>query len=392
MKIRIFYLLVTLFSFMAAWSQSRVVPGRITGQNGEALPGVTVTVKGTGTATTTSSEGRYSINGKPQEKNWTSFTPKAHARLKKKGTNDVYGITLQKEIMPYRHPANNFSVTPIPYYQTEGPAWENDKVGFRIYLDVRNAKDIFGKTTSAMVMDTVGTYGGKYYHHFDERWGMDILKVGTSLGAGALAIQVKTPDGKDTIIRLGGDAVEQTSYELIKDGPQEAIIRLHYKNWKVLSNTYNLTEDISIKAGNYFYESSVVINGLKGNEKVVTGIVNLKSSQSFTLNDKNTHVLYTHDKQSENNDYLGMAIMLKQNSNPVYLQMSKEGAGITNTYTAALNVKNNQPVVFRFYACWEATDINFKNKDFFQRFLLNEAAKWNNENKPISKDTRTTKL
>ena len=30
-------------------------------------------------------------------------------------------------------------------YQTDGPSWENDKVGFRHYLDGRNAKDVFGK-------------------------------------------------------------------------------------------------------------------------------------------------------------------------------------------------------------------------------------------------------
>ena len=32
-------------------------------------------------------------------------------------------------------------------YQTDGPSWENDKVGFRHYLDGRNAKDLFGKKT-----------------------------------------------------------------------------------------------------------------------------------------------------------------------------------------------------------------------------------------------------
>ncbi len=30
-------------------------------------------------------------------------------------------------------------------YQTDGPSWENDKVGFRHYLDGRNSKDVFGK-------------------------------------------------------------------------------------------------------------------------------------------------------------------------------------------------------------------------------------------------------
>ncbi len=213
-----------------------------------------------------------------------------------------------------------------------------------------------------------------------------------SLGAGALGIQIKTPAGKDTIIRLGGDAVEQTSYELIKDGSDEAIIRLHYKNWKVLNNTYDLTEDISIKAGNYFYESSVIINGLNGDEKLVTGIVNLKSSQSFTLKDKTTHVLYTHDKQSENNDHLGMAIMGKQNVSPIFGETKKEGDGITNTYYTALNIKNNQPVVFRFYGCWEGTDKKFNDKNYFERFLLSEAVKWNNTTEKVSKDTRTTKL
>jgi hypothetical protein len=41
-------------------------------------------------------------------------------------------------------------------FQMEGVAWENDKVGFRNYMDQRNGMDIFGKTTSEMVLDSVG--------------------------------------------------------------------------------------------------------------------------------------------------------------------------------------------------------------------------------------------
>ena len=41
-------------------------------------------------------------------------------------------------------------------YQMEGPAWENDKVGFRNYLDQRNGMDIFGKLIPEMVLDSVG--------------------------------------------------------------------------------------------------------------------------------------------------------------------------------------------------------------------------------------------
>jgi hypothetical protein len=99
-------------------------------------------------------------------------TQKAHVRLKKKMANGDYGLNLKEDVMPPNLQANDFNIMPIPLYQTEGPAWENDKVAFRSYFDVRNAKDIFGKTTSSMVMDTVGTMGDKYYHHQAE-WGMD---------------------------------------------------------------------------------------------------------------------------------------------------------------------------------------------------------------------------
>ncbi|ANE49710.1 pectinesterase family protein [Flavisolibacter tropicus] len=298
---------------------------------------------------------------------------KAHARLRKKMADGSYGPILKKDVMPANLQANDFSKVAIPYYQTEGPAWENDKVGFRIYLDVRNGKDIFGKTTAALVMDTVGTYGDKYYHHFDPRWGMDVLKVGKSLGAGSLAIQVKTNAGKDTLIRLG-ENVGQTLYQLVKDEASVAVIRLHYKNWKVLNRTYNLTEEISIRPGTYYYESKITMTGLKGDEKLVTGIVNLKSKQSYSLENNNYKVLFTHDKQSENDDYLGMAVKVSTKYNPVFGQTSNEGDGILNTYTVSMDIKNNQPVQFQFYACWEKTDMNFANKTYFQNFLLEQEA------------------
>src|SRR4030042_5678723 len=42
------------------------------------------------------------------------------------------------------------------YIRYEGPGWESDKVGYRFYLDWRNATDIFGKKTSDMVLQNVG--------------------------------------------------------------------------------------------------------------------------------------------------------------------------------------------------------------------------------------------
>lgn len=63
------------------------------------------------------------------------------------------------------------------FFRYEGPGWESYKVGYRFYLDWRNAIDIFGKKTPEMVLQNVGQDGFDSYHETAE-WGMDILKVG----------------------------------------------------------------------------------------------------------------------------------------------------------------------------------------------------------------------
>ena len=73
---------------------------------------------------------------------------------------------------------HNYSGRTSAAYQMEGVAWENDKVGFRNYMDQRNGMDIFGKLTEEMVLDNVGIADGPSYHEPDV-WGMDVLKVAT---------------------------------------------------------------------------------------------------------------------------------------------------------------------------------------------------------------------
>ncbi|HWJ29604.1 MAG TPA: carboxypeptidase-like regulatory domain-containing protein, partial [Flavisolibacter sp.] len=63
MKMRIYLLLLSCLCFVFAWSQSRQVTGRVASDSsGEALSGVTVTIKGTKSATTTNNEAPYSIS------------------------------------------------------------------------------------------------------------------------------------------------------------------------------------------------------------------------------------------------------------------------------------------------------------------------------------------
>jgi hypothetical protein len=307
---------------------------------------------------------------------------RAHVRHKRKNADsNIFGDDLSTDSIPPGQPATDFSKDAYPPFLTEGPAWENDKVGFRIYFDVRNGKDIWGKTTPRMVLDEVGNDTANNYHAKAD-WGMDILKVGKSLGAGSLALSLKGADGKDTLVRLGNQNMGTVSYKKIADGPVRAVFRLQYPAWKVLDNAapVALTEEISIWGGQYFYESKVTLTGAPAGAKLVTGIVNLHSHASKNIDTAGYKALYTYDAQSENNDNLGMALVVPAKDFNSFFTTPNENTDVQNTYGIAFN-SSNQPVQFRFYAGWQPSDLQFADEAAFAQFLTKEIER---SSKPVT--------
>lgn len=300
-----------------------------------------------------------------------SNVPKrAQVLLKKMNDQKVFQPAIDRETMEPGRQATDFTKVPLPLYQMEGPAWENDKVGFRLYFDVRNGKDIWGKLTDKMILQDVGTGKGKSYHELND-WGMDLLKVGNSLGAGALAIQTKNKNGKDTLVRVGGNNMGTQSYTMIANGPVRAIFLMKYKNWNMLGdgNLVNVEERISISAGQYYYQSQVRVSGIKKKYCVVTGIVNLKSKEVKKLS-KPSNGIYTFDKQSENADQLGMAIIpLPQYFESAPLESLNTG-DINKTYPVIFS--SGKDPVYRFYANWEKSDERFNSLSSYEQYISRE--------------------
>ena len=152
---------------------------------------------------------------------------------------------------------HNYSGVTGEAFQMEGPAWESDRVGFRNYLDQRNGMDIFGKLTREMVLDSVGVAGRQSYHEPDS-WGMDVLKVGTSLGAGGIGYMFN-----DSIYRVGDNG--SGSYEVLFEGSQRSRFNLSYNNWKVENSPLNVSHQIEIVAGRYCFQSFVTYSGAEKN-------------------------------------------------------------------------------------------------------------------------------
>lgn len=250
-------------------------------------------------------------------------------------------------------------------YQMEGPGWENDKVGFRNYFDLRNGMDIFGKRTADMVLDGVGvkektekkgeTYTEENYHSLN-KWGMDVLKVGNSLGAGAIAIL-----WKDSLYRVGDNG--NGEYDFLYEGPLRSEFRFRFPDWKAGDEVFDLTHYVSISAGEYAYRSSVYLTAKEEDVKLVSGIVNKHSDELYTEQAGNSMILLTHDIQSENGAMLGMGLAVPLEFYVSADSTANNGDGITETYYAAMDLERDEETKFWFYAFWETTDPAFGDRE-----------------------------
>jgi hypothetical protein len=256
-------------------------------------------------------------------------------------------------------------------YQMEGPGWENDVVGFRNYFDARNGMDIFGKFIPDMVLDRVGINED---YHFKQDWGQDILRVGTSLGAGSLAIE---KDGQ--LYRVAPEA--EGTFEIVTEGPVRSILRLKFNDWEVAGQTLDLVHDIYIYAGKWYYSSTVYFPGLDGDLTLVTGIttIDLGDRDAFMKDHQGkVTTVATFGPQAYDYENLGLAVLL---DNEYFSGIGRVGADapdINNTVLVKMNVNDYNPVSFRFYSGWELSFERFATEEGFMEFIEKEADKMAN--------------
>jgi len=264
---------------------------------------------------------------------------------------------------------HNFADLTGAAFQMEGPAWENDKVGFRNYMDQRNGMDIFGKTSTEMILSKVGIQGAPSYHEPGE-WGMDVLKVGTSLGAGAIAYMYH-----DSLYRVGDNG--SGTYEVEFQGSQRSRFKLTYSDWKLDDLSLNVIHHVEIVAGRHYYQGKVVYEGTEDTLLLVPGIVNMKSEllHLLKLDDQYTALL-SHDKQSEDSTFLAMALIVPTSYLVSTGETRDEGEGITQTYYAALEAYPGDQISYRFYALWEGEDSKWASLDEVKEYLVREAERW----------------
>ncbi|HOT98071.1 MAG TPA: DUF4861 domain-containing protein [bacterium] len=247
------------------------------------------------------------------------------------------------------------------YFRYEGPGWESDKVGYRFYLDWRNATDLYGKKTTALVLQNVGLDGFESYHHMAD-WGMDILKVGDALGIGTIAWW----DGQKANRIAVTDSVR---CRIATVGPLLSRIRTDYFGWKAGPNTLNLHSDLSICAGSRMTRHLVMIHG--GIDNLCTGLVKLPDTERIPPPAAGEYTwLATWGVQSLNNDHLGMAVLFRRSD---LMEETEDGLN----HVAVLKPEGGR-LEYYFLGAWALEPGGITTREAFATMLAETAARLNN--------------
>ena len=243
-------------------------------------------------------------------------------------------------------------------FKYEGFGWESELVGYRYYFDNRGAIDVFAKQKPGLALANVGLDGGDY--HALAPWGMDVLKVGGSLGLGAVAA-----NHNDDIVKVSDFIGSKAT---VSNGSVFSGITLEAEGWKVGDKRYNLSAKYRIAGGTRLTEVTAFAQGSESSNfsHWASGIVDHNVDVIDSIETGQWCYRASYGKQSLNDDNLGLALFYECKYNK-----------LENELNIAVSM-NTDLAHYYFLAAWEAEDIRFGQQKGFVNYLDEEQAKLNN--------------
>lgn len=284
-------------------------------------------------------------------------TPFSYAELSVKeggkwdGNNYVGGTfkNIKELTIPAEHTDHS------SYIRYEGIGLENNQVGYRLYLDWRNATDIFGKKVTILVLPEVGQDGFESYHH-DALWGQDILKSGRTLGIGSYG-RYDEQNGFIETFKI----VKSTNVKVENDNDKSFAI-IDYKGWKTWGDAVDLQSKLTIFNRDRFVKVDLKVNeALSGLSTGIVAFDNIPVKQGISKNKKWAYVAtYGEQTLAKKDDRLGMAIFYPIESLDKYVRTKS---------THAVVFKKTKNVSYYFLGAWSQEPNGLKTEAEFYKDL-----------------------
>ena len=233
------------------------------------------------------------------------------------------------------------------YIRYEGPGWENGQIGYRIYLDWRNAIDIFGKKTDSLILPYVGQDGFDSYHE-PSPWGQDILKAGKSMGIGGYGRIVS-----DTIVHF--QTVKNT-FAQVENSAESSSVNIFYEGWKTGNDIIDLKSKLTIYPEDRY--TKVELTPSKEIDGICTGIVKHGVNFHKKEGEKWAYIAtYGMQTLATPPDNLGMALFYKMEE----VAEQKEGQ-----YEYLVIFKPTiKTITYYLLAAWEQEQNGIKTEEAF---------------------------
>ena len=247
------------------------------------------------------------------------------------------------------------------FIRYEGPGWESDLVGYRFYLDWRNGIDVFGKKVKTPVLQDVGQDGFDSYHEPSD-WGMDVLKVGKTLGLGSIAT---FENGKARRV----DVTDSLYAEITNNGPVYSSVFTRYSGWDLPTGKTDILSNISIHSGSRM--SRMDLESTNTIDNFATGLI--KDSKAVVLKSDSSlsySYLATYGPQSLAEDNLGIAVIYPTS------QLTQD----TEDELSHILVfdSNSKKLSYYFLAAWQQEPGGITSQEEFKKYLDEEILKLSN--------------
>lgn len=162
------------------------------------------------------------------------------------------------------------------------------------------------------MLHQVGLDGYSSYHNM-QPWGLDLLKVGKSLGAGGFGYW-------DGSAAQGVSVLKGHSATIHQSGPLFSSLSIDYHDWQIAGRTLDVRAHLSMQAGSRLLRNQLELKAPDANAKpldnLAIGLVKHAGTEllqgTLEVSGHQYTYLATYGKQSLNNDLLGMAVVFKR--------------------------------------------------------------------------------